>query len=253
MDPEIVAVAGDWHGNTRWATTQIAKIGALLSPSDFRYILHTGDFGIWPGRPGDIYINAVIGACLVNNLRIWFVDGNHEDFDQIGEYRIQSSNDQLVSWLPRGHRWTWHGRKWLAMGGAASVDRAIRVEKNWGWWPQEYITDDQIADAIEDGPADVLLSHDAPTGAHIVHPPPAGHWDFSDMAKSEENQARLQVLCDAVWPKHIIHGHHHTAYQKTVHMAHGDVEITGLANDGEKFNWGLLNVRDMTWEMPDAG
>jgi hypothetical protein len=41
--------------------------------------------------------------------------------------------------LPRGHRWRWHGRDWLALGGAVSLDRGVRTA-GVNWWPEEEIT-----------------------------------------------------------------------------------------------------------------
>ena len=50
--PERIGVAGDWHGNTPWATRAIRKISALLPAGGPRVIVHLGDFGIWPGPGG---------------------------------------------------------------------------------------------------------------------------------------------------------------------------------------------------------
>ena len=64
---------------------------------------HLGDFGIWPGPDGRDYL-ARLDVALAG--RIWH--------------------------LPRGHRWRWHGRDWLALGGAVSLDRAVRTAGvNW--------------------------------------------------------------------------------------------------------------------------
>src|ERR1035441_83787 len=49
--PERIGVAGDWHGNTAWATRAIEKMARLLPETGPRGIVHLGDFGIWPG-PG---------------------------------------------------------------------------------------------------------------------------------------------------------------------------------------------------------
>lgn len=289
-EPGIIAVAGDWHGNLRWSTQQAARIGT--DHPGVKLILHAGDFGIWPGRPGRIFLEAVTSVLAMYDTRLWFIDGNHEDFDQLEAFRQAAADGQAciarsqedddgqsgtalspmacdsqtrsgpeappgsvpvtsrITWLPRGTRWDWRGRTWLAMGGAHSPDRAIRVEKGWGWWPQEDITDEQVAAAAAGGPADVLLSHDVASGVFIAYDPPPPHWHQTDLDLAHQNRRRLQSLCDAVKPYHLIHGHHHRAYQRDTEMGYGLAEVTGLGMDGSPLNWLLLDTESMDWEMP---
>jgi hypothetical protein len=47
-----VALAGDWHGNVRWASARIADVAVR----QVGLILHLGDFGIWPGESGEQYM-----------------------------------------------------------------------------------------------------------------------------------------------------------------------------------------------------
>jgi hypothetical protein len=78
-----------------------------------------------------------------------------------------------IAFAPRGFRTTllphdsgWPGNvirpgKVLAiLGGANSIDRHLRTE-NTDWWPEESITDADLA-ALGSEHADVLLGHDAP-------------------------------------------------------------------------------------------
>jgi hypothetical protein len=75
--------------------------------------------------------------------------------------------------LPRGYRWKWHGRRWLACGGGVSLDRACR-RGGIDWWPQEEISDLQEAALIGAGVADVMVCHDCPAAvAHSFPRPPA--------------------------------------------------------------------------------
>jgi hypothetical protein len=245
--PGRILVAGDWHGNARWAVHVIREAAALLEGEEQRIILHLGDFGIWPGLDGTLYLNCVIGACLAHDVRILFVDGNHEDFTRIEDFRIRDG--QLVSWLPRGYRWEWHGRTWLALGGGVSLDKALRTEGR-DWWPQEAITGRQERDVIAGGHADVMVTHECPGGVTHAFPPPPSFWDPRDLALSDVHREKLQRVVDAVRPSHLMHGHLHIGYQRTVDFGYGPVEITGLDRDGKKWNWAILDTRTMKWETP---
>src|ERR1017187_9324095 len=62
-------------------------MGRLLPETGPRVIVHLGDFGIWPGPGGQEYL-ARIGSALADAAaELWFVDGNHEDFSQLGLLR----------------------------------------------------------------------------------------------------------------------------------------------------------------------
>lgn len=241
--PKRVVVAGDWHGNSRWAEHVISRAGDLLRDEARPLVLQLGDFGVWPGPVGAGYISRVREACTRAGVQLWFIDGNHEDFTQIQEHR----DGYPVRWLPRGSRWNWHGRTWLALGGAVSVDRALRTE-GLSWWPEEEITADQALDVIKAGPADVMLTHDCPTGVTITFPPPPAAWDLADLARSDRHRERLQIVAGAVQPRYLVHGHLHMAYQRTCDLGYGPVEVTGLDCDGGAGpNFAVLDTEQMEW------
>lgn len=248
LSPRRVMVAGDWHGNARWAEQVIRTAGDLLRDEETPLIVHCGDFGIWPGKAGSAYTDAVERACKQYGVRIWFVDGNHEDFTRVARFDPGRLASRRITHLPRGYRWEWHGRTWLALGGAASVDRALRIEGE-SWWPQEEVTGQQAADAAAAGPADVMVTHDCPSGVVHSFPPPPRFWDPRDLARSDRHRERLQLVVNAVQPGWLVHGHLHRAYQRTCDFGYGAVEVTGLDCDGgDGANWAVLDVRLMQWE-----
>ena len=173
--------------------------------------------------------------------KLWFIDGNHEDFPQLARWgpdgRRLGADDHpewaRIRWLLRGHRWTWHGRTWLACGGGVSLDKATRAEGR-DWWPEEEITAEQEAAVIAGGHADVLVSHDCPSGVAHAYPPAPSWWDRADLHRSDWHQKRLQRIVGAVRPRHIMHGHLHRSYQRTCDFGYGPVEVTGLDCDGGK-------------------
>jgi hypothetical protein len=252
--PGRVVVAGDWHGNTEWAAHVIKMAAEALDGEPRKTIIHLGDFGIWPGPPGLDFISGTVDALGAHGVDLCFVDGNHEAHDHLDAIRAAdvSSCSPLgiapdIWWLPRNCRWKWHGRTWLALGGGVSLDRAIRTEGK-SWWPQEEISDAQEGEAILLGHADVMVTHDCPSGVRHSFPPPPSFWDARDMARNDAHRERLQRVVDAVQPAHLMHGHLHRSYQRTCDFGYGPVEVTGLdCDEGDGANWAVLDVRTMTW------
>lgn len=259
-NPGRIMVAGDWHGDLPWALKTIWQAKELLGEEENRVILHLGDFGIWPGHAGSRYLFEVSAALDQADAEIWFVDGNHEDFGRLdGELRHRTGDgpipigsgsrslDPCIFWLPRGYRWEWHGRTWLACGGGVSLDRAARTE-GVNWWPEEEITDEQEAVIVAGGHADVLVSHDRPSGVLHTFPNRPSWWDQRDVDRSERHEERMQRIVDAVQPAHLMHGHLHRAYARTCDFGYGPVQVTGLDESGKAGNFAVLNVKSMTWE-----
>ncbi|MGK5559008.1 metallophosphoesterase family protein [Actinomadura kijaniata] len=249
-DPQRVLVAGDWHGNTGWACSVIQRLPELLPRESPRIVLHCGDFGVWPGAEGARYLREVDRALAEHDAVLWFVDGNHEDHPRLERAPRVEGRGRVAEriWhLPRGHRWRWHGRTWLALGGAVSVDRVLRRE-GLDWWPGERITERQALRVAADGPADVMLTHDCPALVDHEFGTPPSFWAREDLAAGEAHRRLLQRVVDAVRPSHLIHGHLHRAYLRTVNMPHGPVRVAGLDCDGLPVgNWAVLDVPTMAW------
>jgi len=255
-DPERVVIAGDWHGNLGWARTVIEKLPWALPEERPRIVVHLGDFGIWPGDSGVVYLATMDRMLKDARAQLFFVDGNHEDHEQLARFaegHIKESPICIMEhiwWLPRGCRWTWHNKEWLALGGAASPDRAVRVRYNMGWWEGEYLTEADILRAAGDPvrKAHVMVTHEAPAGAPVRYmDPPPKMWAQEDLDLGETHRQAIASVARTVQAEQIFHGHHHQAYQATVRMPHGPVEVSGLDMDGENGNWGVLDARTATW------
>jgi len=114
------------------------------------------------------------------------------------------------------------------------------------------ITDAQEAAVIAGGHADVLVSHDCPSGvAHTFGRPPP-QWDPADLARSDAHRRRLQRIVDGVQPSRIMHGHLHRAYQRSCDFGYGPVQVTGLDADGRLRNFAVLDIADMRWELREG-
>lgn len=227
-DPVIVAFAGDWHMNTHYASRAIE----YANEQDAEVIVHLGDYGYSFDRN---FLDAQQDLLEKFGMVLMFIDGNHEDHDWLDAQPIDSDGVRRLTsriWhLPRGFRWNWYGLDYLALGGAYSIDRAYR-ELGSSWWEQETLTDEQAEKAIADGPAHVMVVHDAPITSHIQKLQ-ADWLSPAVLARSQAHREKLQEVVDKVKPSWLWHGHFHQFYQEDIEGPDGDITtVTGLDCDG---------------------
>lgn len=242
-EPQSILFAGDWHGNGPWAQKVIHH--ARKQGADT--IVQLGDFGLWvQNEYTDKYLRHLQRNLTECNITLYWVDGNHEDHSRIVE-QLAMTGDQPWSFkrcpnivhLPRGHRWRWWGREWLAMGGAHSVDRLART-RGRSWWDEEHISDEQFWRAINGGRADIMLCHDCPAGVAI---PGIGEdpeldalnspFPLSELRLANQHRQKLRQICDVVQPDILLHGHYHVRYRNLLAYPHAEPTLVeGLAHDG---------------------
>jgi hypothetical protein len=232
-DPEVLMLAGDWHGNELWAQRVIRHAAGVGVDT----ILQLGDFGYWTDDPETDQYLAAIGAALeATGIRLFWLDGNHEDHTRRADW-LDTAAHPRVQYLPRGHRWTWWDRTWMSVGGATSVDRRRRIE-GVTWWPGEELTDDDVDRAARVGAVDVIVSHDCPRGVDIPGVGPdtkggvRGNWPPDILLAAQRHRDKLAQICRSTRPARLFHGHYHIAYVATLDC--GDCEptsVVGLADD----------------------
>jgi hypothetical protein len=239
-EPMRVLVVGDLHSNTGAAFEVIdyaAALGADL-------IVQAGDWGYFPrDQRAQVFIRKVEKRLALRGLALWWVAGNHEDHDRLAARPVDPDGRRQLSehvWnLPDGYRWTWGGTVWVAVGGAVSVDKALRTEGE-SWFAAEELTDEEASRIIAGGPADVMLSHDAPLGVpflrRLLHQDlPAwrrdSQWPTGTVIRSDEHQRRIRRVVEGVGAQRVFHGHHHIRYSDTLVAVHGPVAIEGLGMD----------------------
>jgi Calcineurin-like phosphoesterase len=237
-----ILLVGDLHANTGAAFQALdhaAEIGADL-------VLQVGDYGWWPrDLGGQKFIRKVEKRLALRGLDLWWIDGNHSDFDRLDAHPIDEDGRRQLSdhvWhLPRGFRWQWGDSTWVAVGGAVSVDKHTRIEGKT-WFAAEELTNEQADSIIAAGPADVVVAHDAPLGVPFLRGElrqdlPAWRrddivsWPIGALMRSDEHQRRVRRVVEGVRAKRVFHGHHHIRYSDTLQVSYGLVQVEGLGMD----------------------
>jgi hypothetical protein len=226
-------------------------------------IFQLGDFGFWEHfETGTTYVDLVGGLAEKYGITVYCLDGNHDKTSLVVEqYQERDADGFLivrpqVRYAPRGHRWEWEGRKFMALGGAYSVDKGWRLDQEakraWSldrqnhyrelanedivpfeadgilWFPEEEIAQQEL-DAIlgaSDEPLDVLLTHDKPRQSNPG-------WNRKDMPECYPNQDRISAVVRKFTPHLLAHGHLHYRYTDVVRC--GDdgyhTQVEGISCD----------------------
>lgn len=132
----MIYITGNTHGEYDGFLNRIYQY--QISKDDI--VIVCGDFGFVWDTPYHRYFLAKLTA---EPFTIAFVDGNHEDFNLLYTYPVINWNGGKVHkianniyHLMRGQRFVIEGKSFFAMGGAYSIDKAMRVEGR-SWWKQE--------------------------------------------------------------------------------------------------------------------
>ena len=172
-----IYITGDLHGeyDMKKLTTKYFPEGRTLSKND--YVIICGDFGgVWDCAGQDRYIQNWLTDKPWTTL---FVDGNHENFDALAQYKVEEWNGGKVQFitpsiihLMRGQVYNIDGLSIFTMGGATSIDRYARTER-LDWWPQEMPSTAEYDEAIRnldahDNKVDLIISHCAPDQLHDI-------------------------------------------------------------------------------------
>jgi len=132
----MIYITGDTHGNYDEFLERIAPYHITKNDT----VIICGDFGFVWNIPAQYYFLAKLA---VQPFTIAFVDGNHEDFDLLYSYPVvewkggktHKIADRIYH-LMRGQRFVIEDKSFFTMGGAYSIDKAIRTEGK-SWWKQE--------------------------------------------------------------------------------------------------------------------
>lgn len=204
------AVAGDWHGNTRW----MHQVLACAARDGYKVIVHVGDLKVlwydeYPDYPEPGGFTAGLAHLLEElGLVFIFIDGNHDVHPKLRALPVNQDGFGVISerllYAPRGHRWALRGVRFGALGGAYSIDR-YRGTEGRDWFLEETTILGDV-DALGAEPLDVLITHDVPAGIDVE--------TMFDLPEALEREVYIvrSLLRDAVRntePRLVFSGHWH--------------------------------------------
>lgn len=247
-------LAGDTHGNT----AHVRYLLEVAVKERCERIFQLGDFGYWEhDQWGVEYLDKVNEYAMKHGVTVYFIDGNHDKTSLLLENYSERRDDEgfilvrpEVRYAPRGHTWTWEGKKFIALGGAYSVDKDYRLDQEKRrrrppgtyWFPEEEMTDTELRNIIASttNTVDFMFTHDKPRASN-----PA--WNRKDLEQCWPNQNRIQEALEALKPHLLVHGHLHHRYDDAVMTAHGKTQVLGL--DADPQTAGLFYRVENSWEV----
>lgn len=159
----MILIVGDTHGN--WGA-----LNTLMQKKKPSLVIQCGDFGWWPRmevkKHGQQKEWLLKGLKVPIGTEVLWVDGNHEDHDDILSMNPQEHEGILcypqVTYKPRGSTMVLpDGRVVLFFGGAESIDKAWRTP-GLDWFPEEIPNVDEFNRAMSHDKVDIVISHTAP-------------------------------------------------------------------------------------------
>lgn len=265
-----IMVVGDTHGNLRSILPKIERAGDM----GIQKILQVGDFGLWSHVfDGQVFLDEIQEAATRAKLTVHAIGGNHENWDH-WEWFVNnmptshgwSMVRSRIGLAPRVHSWKWNNKQFVSAGGAVSVDKEWRLQKEAGvgigwdgrqvkasgprtlYWPNEEFTDADVQKIRMLGKkADYLITHDCsnntPWQARLKNDP-----------DSERHRRRIDEVIRLTNPGLHFHGHMHTKYDWINFAGETNgtpiyVQTYGLECDSDYYSWGILDTETdkFTW------
>lgn len=233
---------GDTHGSM--SSINLALVEAQKNECDM--VLVVGDFGY--GWDDGRFLRKCNKAATSYEIPIYWIDGNHENFDRLEEHGMfkhgpipvhvkdQTGEFPMVRYIPRGTAFGPKDCSILCLGGAYSIDCSHRVIGK-SWWPQETITYQDVVRTLHQAEVHrpkILVTHDMPDWAFTSLMESDAMWvphirDKDKRAAASNRGALEQVYLEAdPRPKLWVHGHYHYRYEMDGPLG---THIIGLAHE----------------------
>jgi hypothetical protein len=238
-----ILIAGDWHGDTRHACKTVRRAKAAGA----EIIMQVGDFGMWDHEiEGFNYLDGLNDECRKNGIKVYFVAGNHENWDRLDwmeknnpkTYQGHTVIRSHIRYTGRVKRWRMDDKWFQAVGGAVSIDKAGR-KLGKSWWAQEAVPESVVKGLENAGRvSDYLFTHDSPTCA------PHKFRLKADL-DSQMHRQLMDRVGRVVQPKLWFHGHYHEWYENYDFMhQRGYSSVYGLEMNGDYYNYVILDTSD---------
>lgn len=145
-----IFVTGDTHADIDSDKLFDTDFSKRLSKDDF--VIVAGDFGyVWNGEEKEA---ANIKRLEELPFTLLFIDGNHENFDMLDAYPVETWHGGKVHrigngiiHLMRGQVFEICGKSIFTFGGADSTDKFMRTE-GLSWWKQELPSEAEIEEGL---------------------------------------------------------------------------------------------------------
>lgn len=242
MNEGRIALVGDTHANP----IRTLRIIKEMDESGIKTLVQCGDFGFWPRFPQGVkFLQKVSDALIENGMTLHWADGNHEDHDRLPHEDDQPwEHNPGIVWHPRGTTSEIAGKTILWMGGAVSVDKYARTP-GYDWFHKEVPTPIQWQRALEAGPADIVVAHDAPAGVSLK----GVSWITEELLRASNSMREgLLEVFNASEAKLFIHGHWH---QRNEALLDGRT-VLGLSWDGDDIrnHVAIMDLSDLRAVIP---
>ena len=202
----MIVFVGDVHGEFKSLEFKLRNI-----PKD-AVIIQVGDFGMWPGHYQEQWNRAF---AKMDRPPIYFIDGNHEFHPWfVGITELQEIWTGAI-FIPRGIVMELDGLKIGFLGGAASVDKAMRMP-GIDWFPQETTKQADADRLLENagGHVDVLVTHTL-TGKlvpRITDPRRLEEWWGLPRTWKDPSAELVQEVWDKLGRPPLFCGHFHKVF-----------------------------------------
>ena len=169
----MIYITGDTHGEFKHRfNTENFPEQKEMSKDD--YVLICGDFGgVWDVGWESKHEKYWLDWFEERSYTLLFIDGNHENFEQLNSYPVDEWNGGKVHFvesdiihLMRGQVYDIDGTIFFTFGGAYSIDKMYRTE-GISWFPEEMPTAEEYEEGWNnlenvDFSVDYILTHSAP-------------------------------------------------------------------------------------------
>jgi len=206
----MILILSDIHGDYKTLQRAIDNANEVGAAA----LIQIGDFGLFRGfgmNNEEQFKNVV----HTSNCPVYFIDGNHDDCTRWTTYtEVSQVYPELpLYYVPRGTVMDIDNRTVAFMGGAASIDKNIRLQEGWHWDEKENISPYEVLrmmDNAKDKHIDLFITHCPPHSVIEEHFDPRTKLQFDvGLDWHDHNQDIIENIWHAIGTPMIYSGHMH--------------------------------------------